>query len=62
MRPSGTTTSESSTVLPRPARRIGQAALMMSRLKKVSSMAQRFQAMRVSSQRPKTTIGKNRIR
>src|SRR5687767_10186785 len=38
MRPSGTTISESSTVLPRPARMIGQAALMICRLKKVSSI------------------------
>jgi hypothetical protein len=60
--PSGTTTSESITVLPRPARMIGHAALMISGLKKVCSMAQRFQAMRVSSQRPKTTMGKNRTR
>ena len=62
MNPSGTTTSESSTVLPRPARMMGQAAVMISRLKKVCSMAQCFQAIVVSSQRPKSTIGKNRIR
>ncbi len=61
-RPSGTTTSESSTVLPSPARMIFHAAPMMSRLKNVCSMAQRFQRMRVSSQRPSTTMGKNRIR
>ena len=61
-RPSGTTTSDSSTVLASPARMIFQAAPMMSRLKNVCSMVQRFQRMRVSSQRPNTTMGKNRIR
>ena len=50
-----------SSVISRPCNRIGHAAAMISRLKKVAAIIA-SSANRVSIQRPSTTTGRNRIR